>query len=89
MNGCPVYGEQISHHPPISALMFVGRGYTITGKNTLTKVNLNQKLKCIWTVEKEQIKVSSGLTLTMAQRFVFVQPEDKLVGSHMEIEDST
>lgn len=47
VNGCPVYGEQISHHPPISALMFVGRGYTITGKNKLTKVNSNQKLKCI------------------------------------------
>lgn len=30
--GCPVYCEQISHHPPISAFYFVGRGYTISGR---------------------------------------------------------
>jgi len=30
INGCPGYGEQISHHPPISALMFYGRGYRVT-----------------------------------------------------------
>lgn len=29
IDGCPVYGEQILHHPPISALYFVGRGYRI------------------------------------------------------------
>ena len=28
--GCPVYAEQISHHPPISALLMYGRGYRIT-----------------------------------------------------------
>ena len=31
INGCPAYAEQISHHPPISALYFVGRGYRISG----------------------------------------------------------
>ena len=30
MNGCPAYAEQISHHPPIAALMLKGRGYKIT-----------------------------------------------------------
>jgi hypothetical protein len=27
--GCPVYAEQISHHPPISAILMYGRGYKI------------------------------------------------------------
>lgn len=27
IDGCPIYMEQISHHPPISAYYFVGRGY--------------------------------------------------------------
>jgi hypothetical protein len=29
VDGCPIYGEQISHHPPISSLYMVGRGYRI------------------------------------------------------------
>lgn len=29
VDGCPVYLEQISHHPPISSLFMKGRGYTI------------------------------------------------------------
>ena len=32
INGCPLYAEQISHHPPIGALMFKGRGYEVSGK---------------------------------------------------------
>jgi hypothetical protein len=32
INGCPAYAEQISHHPPVGALMLKGRGYEITGK---------------------------------------------------------
>jgi hypothetical protein len=31
IDGCPVYGEQISHHPPISAVFLKGRGYTLYG----------------------------------------------------------
>lgn len=31
IDGCPVYGEQISHHPPISSLYMVGRGFTLHG----------------------------------------------------------
>lgn len=27
IDGCPVYAEQISHHPPISAFFMKGRGY--------------------------------------------------------------
>jgi hypothetical protein len=29
IDGCPVYAEQISHHPPITSLYFIGRGYKI------------------------------------------------------------
>jgi hypothetical protein len=32
IDGCPVYGEQISHHPPISAAFLKGRGYTLYAK---------------------------------------------------------
>lgn len=31
IDGCPVYAEQISHHPPIGNTYFVGRGYKIHG----------------------------------------------------------
>lgn len=29
ITGCPVYAQQISHHPPISFLLMYGRGYKI------------------------------------------------------------
>lgn len=32
IDGCPMYLEQVSHHPPISCFYFYGRGYTIHGK---------------------------------------------------------
>jgi len=44
INGCPGYGEQISHHPPITALMFMGRGYRVACNYILLfQVNCNQK----------------------------------------------
>lgn len=39
IDGCPVYGEQISHHPPISAMFMKGRGYTLYG-NFEAKVSI-------------------------------------------------
>jgi hypothetical protein len=30
IDGCPIYGEQTSHHPPISTLLFVGREYFVS-----------------------------------------------------------
>ena len=32
VDNCPVYFEQISHHPPIAAFYMKGRGYTISGR---------------------------------------------------------
>lgn len=29
IDGCPIYGEQISHHPPISSVLLIGRGYRV------------------------------------------------------------
>lgn len=40
IDGCPVYGEQISHHPPISSIFMKGRGYTVYG-SLESKVNLS------------------------------------------------
>lgn len=31
IDGCPVYAEQISHHPPISSSFMIGRGYKFYG----------------------------------------------------------
>jgi hypothetical protein len=31
IDGCPIYGEQISHHPPISSIFMKGRGFTAYG----------------------------------------------------------
>lgn len=39
IDGCPVYGEQISHHPPISTVLFKGRGFTVYG-NLEAKVDM-------------------------------------------------
>jgi hypothetical protein len=31
IDGCPVYGEQTSHHPPVSSMLVMGRGYRVHG----------------------------------------------------------
>ena len=31
IDGCPVYFEQICHHPPIASYLMKGRGYDIYG----------------------------------------------------------
>lgn len=46
INGCPVYAEQISHHPPIGALMFKGRGYEITCTINLIQRNSSRRSSC-------------------------------------------
>lgn len=38
--GCPFYAEQISHHPPVTSFLFLGRGYKIYGSVEAT-VNIN------------------------------------------------
>lgn len=40
IDGCPVYAEQISHHPPISSILMIGRGYKIYG-SLESKVDLH------------------------------------------------
>lgn len=32
IEGCPCYAEQISHHPPISSILMVGKGYKVYGQ---------------------------------------------------------
>jgi len=31
IDGCPVYFEQIAHHPPIASYLMIGRGYKLYG----------------------------------------------------------
>lgn len=40
VDGCPIYFEQISHHPPIAAFIMKGRGYTVSG-NVEAKMDLS------------------------------------------------
>ncbi|CAK59389.1 unnamed protein product (macronuclear) [Paramecium tetraurelia] len=42
IKGCPLYLEQISHHPPIAAFMMYGQGYNINGHfETQANLGLN------------------------------------------------
>lgn len=36
IKGCPIYCEQISHHPPISSFLMLGNGYKIQGNFEIT-----------------------------------------------------
>lgn len=45
IDGCPGYAEQISHHPPIAAMIFKGRGYEITAQ-VESKVELHMNSGC-------------------------------------------
>ncbi len=38
--GCPFYAEQISHHPPVSSILFLGRGYKVYA-NLQATVNIH------------------------------------------------
>ena len=31
INQCPIYLEQVSHHPPLSSYLYIGRGYRTFG----------------------------------------------------------
>ena len=45
IQGCPVYAEQIFHHPPISAFMMYGKRYRITAQLE-SKVDLGMNSGC-------------------------------------------
>ena len=40
IRGCPIYAEQISHHPPITSTYFIGRGFKIYA-SIESKVNIH------------------------------------------------
>ena len=42
IGGCPIYAEQISHHPPITSFYFIGRGYKMHGNlEAKVKIHMN------------------------------------------------
>lgn len=42
IKGCPIYFEQISHHPPIAAFQLIGRGYRYEGQiETVARIHAN------------------------------------------------
>ena len=47
IDGCPVYGEQVSHHPPVSRFFMKGRGYTLYGtQQPVISIGLNSVSAC-------------------------------------------
>ena len=59
IDGCPIYLEQISHHPPISRYQIYGRGYKIYGA-VEPKISLG--LNCIrgWNPHKAFVHFDDG-----------------------------
>ncbi|CAK76091.1 unnamed protein product (macronuclear) [Paramecium tetraurelia] len=42
INGCPIYAEQVSHHPPISNLLIYGKGYRVNHRlSTIASISAN------------------------------------------------
>lgn len=60
IGGCPVYVEQISHHPPISAYLFQGRTFRVYGyiEPKIGFYSLNSG-KC-WTEKPTTIEFDDG-----------------------------
>lgn len=53
IKGCPVYAEQISHHPPITAIYMIGRGYIIHGSlEGRVKIHMNSGEGINWGLYK-------------------------------------
>ena len=42
--GCPIFLEQISHHPPVTSIYFVGRGYKVYGT---MQIDVNLRLNYV------------------------------------------
>jgi hypothetical protein len=65
IGGCPPYMEQVSHHPPISAYYFCGRGYTLHGtieaKVSISGLNGG---KC-WSEKPTFIDFSDGTRISL------------------------
>ena len=64
--GCPVYIEQISHHPPISAYYFQGRTFKLHGiiEPKIGLYSLNSG-KC-WTEKPTTIEFEDGTTILVS-----------------------
>ena len=52
--GCPVFMEQISHHPPVTSIYFVGRGYKIYGT---MQIDVNLRLNYVRGVNHSNVTI--------------------------------
>ena len=73
INGCPIYLEQISHHPPIASFLFLGRGYKITG-SLESKVEMQMNSGCGITDGVYRILTDDGAD------FNFITPGGEISG---------
>jgi hypothetical protein len=73
IDGCPVYGEQICHHPPIAALLYEGRGFRITAQLE-SKMELHMNSGCGTNDGVFQVHFEDGVEVC------FVTPGGELKG---------
>ena len=63
IGGCPVYGEQVSHHPPALGLQMLGKNYTIEGT---TEFNANLSMNSVKSKKIGYLKIkykNTGVTI--------------------------
>lgn len=89
INGCPAYAEQISHHPPIAALIFKGRGYEVTGTFDLTQPSYKVRCLWVWTAEQGRMTAYIVLNLLTEWKYVLLLQEVKSAVWLMAIGNST
>jgi hypothetical protein len=66
INGSPGYAEQISHHPPIAALLLQGRGYRVTGNYCISQLSWSPKSAWASTQAPASMTASTKLNSTTA-----------------------
>ena len=64
IDNCPIYLEQISHHPPISAYYMIGRGYRIDGQ-VESKISVGMNTAKGFSERPNHIIFDDGTKMTM------------------------
>ena len=77
IDGCPIYGEQTSHHPPISSLFMHGRDYFVSG-NIEATVDLG--MNTVSGTNAGEYKVAFHKTDPNKNAISFTCPPGKLSG---------
>ena len=77
IDGCPVYGEQISHHPPISSVFFKGRGFVLYGS---LEAKVEMSLNSASGINDGELHVSFNLDNYAMDQVMYTAPPGELAG---------